>query len=361
MSVLEHPLLSIIIPNLNEAGSLPRLIRQLQAQEGVQLDIIVADGGSTDTSAAQAESLGARVLRCERGRAKQLNAGVAAATGEDLLVLHADSVINDTRLIINAWQAWQQALANETQNNIAGHFSLTFERDGKGNQWAFRYISEKSATNRPQTVNGDQGLLIQKIFLQELGGFDDSMPFFEDQRIGYRIYQEGRWLLLPGKLHTSGRRFETEGFHRRYILLSLIMGLYWTNTHEFFARARNIYVNQDETQKLRLWPFFRAIWAMLIKDLGWWKSAVQWYRVGRYVRENSWQLFFALDVGMRKRLGEGQYPFTQFHDKYIHPIVNNVVVNLIITALVFIWYMLVLGPVFFILDFRLREPVENAA
>ena len=172
----------------------------------------------------------------------------------------------------------------------------------------------------------------------------------EDQVIAARIFSEGEWLLLPGKLATSGRRFEREGFHRRYILMSLMMGLYWTGAHEFFNRAKAVYPDQNKTQRLLLWPFFRTIWQMLIRDFGWRRSAVQWYKVGSYVRRNSWQLFFFFDVLLRGQLGPDTYPFTRFHDRVFFPLTNNVLCNVLITPVVFIWTMFVLGPVFYCLD-----------
>ena len=66
--VASRPELSVIVPVLNEAEALPSLLAQLRAQKDVALEILVADGGSTDASAARAEAAGARVVRTARGR-----------------------------------------------------------------------------------------------------------------------------------------------------------------------------------------------------------------------------------------------------------------------------------------------------
>jgi len=344
------PCLSIIIPVLNEARALPTLVKQLQAQAGLELEIIIADGGSTDGSVDLAGELGVRVLACPKGRPQQLNLGAAAAGHEDLLFLHADSQLLGDSLLVDAIHARHGRRDELHTDRIAGHFRLQFERTSSKHRMAFRYLEEKSASNRPETINGDQGLLIGKRFFDELGGFDESMPIMEDQRIAHRIWNTGHWLLLPGTLHTSGRRFETEGFHRRYILLSLMMGLYWTGTYRFFVRARDVYADHGDARRLQLWPFFKILWIMTTRDYEPREALHQWYRVGTYVRENSWQLFFFLDVGLRRWLGEGRYPFTRFNDKVFFPLTNNAVCNGINTVLVFIWYMLVLAPAFFVLD-----------
>ena len=343
------PCLSVVIPVLNEALALPPLVKRLQAQVGIELEIIVADGGSTDTSVDLARELGVRVFACPRGRPQQLNLGAAAAGYENLLFLHADTYLPSDSLLINAINAWLSRLNQLHTRRVAGHFRLKFEQNSNKHSLAFRYLEEKTASNRPHTVNGDQGMLIHRQFFDELGGYDESMPIMEDQRIAQKIVITGHWLLLPGTLHTSGRRFEIEGFHRRYILMSLMMGLYWTGTHEFFVRARDVYADHGDTQRLQLWPFFRVLW-ILTKDVGMRRSICQWYKVGSYVRENSWQLFFFLDVGCRRWLGQGRYPFTRFHDKVFFPLTNNAICNGINTVLVFVWFMLVLAPVFFVLD-----------
>lgn len=349
--------LSIIIPTLNEAEALPLLLQQLRDQKGISLEIIIADGGSSDGTESIAKQFKHSVISSDRGRAIQLNAGAQKATHAYLLFLHADSTIQDTKLLANAcrfFRKQEQKQENKSTPLLAGHFPLRFSRTRNNKGSAFRFVEEKSASNRPQTINGDQGLLISKDYFFNLGGFDESMPIMEDQKIAKKIVDTGRWIILPGTLITSGRRFESEGFHRRYILMSLMMGLYWTDTHEFFARAKKVYPEQSETSKLKLTPFFKAIWLMLIKDLGLRRSIIQWYKVGKYVRENSWQMFFYIDICCRGFLGKDRYPFTTFHDRFISPLINNILFNSLITVLVFCWYMLILGPVYLILDLFIK-------
>jgi hypothetical protein len=83
-------MISIIIPTLNEAERLPGLLTDLRAG-GAVAEIIVADGGSTDSTAAIAREMGAHVVHAARGRGHQIATGVAVASGQTLLFLHADS------------------------------------------------------------------------------------------------------------------------------------------------------------------------------------------------------------------------------------------------------------------------------
>jgi len=340
--------LSIIIPTLNEASSLPLLLNDLQKQKGISFEIIIGDGGSTDTTRAIAESHGARFAAAARGRGAQMNAAVPLAAGELLLFLHADSRINDSTLLLSS----VQALTSEEswQDAVAGHFSLRFIRTTSQNSTGFRFAEEKSALNRPNTTNGDQGLLISRKLFNQLGGFDTTLPFLEDQRIAEKIRSKGRWITLPGSLETSARRFEAEGFHRRYILMSMMMGLFSVGEEIFFQRAPEVYRSQQDTGRLLLAPFFKLIFRLMLDDWGFYGSIRVFYRLGRYIRQNSWQMFFFIDVFLRPHLGKSRYPFLNFHDRIFAPCTNFRPFNALAGVLCFLWFICVLAPLFKLFD-----------
>ncbi len=82
-------MLSAVIPALNAAATLPTTLASVAAAD----EVVVVDGGSGDGTVALAVSLGARVMTAPRGRGAQLAAGIAAARGEWLLLLHADTTL----------------------------------------------------------------------------------------------------------------------------------------------------------------------------------------------------------------------------------------------------------------------------
>ena len=231
------PLLSVIIPVLNEAAHLPTLLSNLKAQQSIALELIVSDGGSSDGSAALAEAAGAVLIKAPCGRGAQMNAGAYRARGDYLLFLHADSELLDITLLSRAVQALAAAMSRYGHRRMAGHFQLRFKRGRPGNRLAYRYMEEKTALNRPYTTNGDQGMLLRSSFFRELDGFDPSLPFLEDQRLAEKIRACGLWITLPGVLQTSARRFESEGFYRRYILMGIIMCMHYADIQEFFQQA----------------------------------------------------------------------------------------------------------------------------
>ena len=352
MSSIPKPLLSIIIPTLNEAVSLPELLADLMKQQNVSLEIIVGDGGSSDDTSAVAASYGVWFVDAERGRGTQMNAAAAQASGDFLLFLHADSRIDDPLFLRNAVLA--MTLEPLKHKRLAGHFPLRFIRTTKRNAMAYRYAEEKSSFNRVNTTNGDQGLLLSKDFFRQLGGFDESMPFLEDQRIAERIRSTGELITLPGCLNTSARRFETEGFHRRYILMSMMMGLYSVGAKQFFARAPGVYRAQRDAGKLFLSPFFGLIWRMMFDEWGFAGTLRLFYLLGRYIRQNSWQMFFFIDVWLRPHLAVGRYPFLIFHDRIFARCTNLRVLDALTGIICFVWFMGVLSPYFWIVESRTR-------
>lgn len=345
---MEAPDLSVIVPTLDEAAALPLLLDQFERQDGVHLEVIVADGGSRDDTVELARARGARVVAAPRGRAAQMNAGARAATAPTLLFLHADSAFSSNTQLRDALALLDGDVARGGRR-VAGHFALRFARNAQGGALFYRYLEAKTPLNRPGTINGDQGLLLRADFFADLGGFDERLPFLEDQRIAAAIFAQGRWITLPGRLATSARRFEREGRVRRYTLMSLIMGMDAAGAEAFFADAPRVYAAQHETEYLRLLPYLALAWRVLLRagPLG---ALGILYRAGRYARGNAWQLFFWWDV----LFGLSRRPALRLHDRFIGPVIANPVGDAVAAALIAIWFLVILPATYVVLDLRRR-------
>lgn len=196
------PKLSVVIPTLNEAATLPATLARVQAAKSVE--IVVADGGSDDATAAIAAAAGARVVCAPRGRAQQMNAGAAQATGAVLLFLHADVLLPED------YGDWIERLL-AAPGTIAGAFELAIALP----DWRFRWL-ERSANWRSRWLRmpyGDQGLFLRAATFWDLGGFP-LLPIMEDYELVRRLRQRGRVAIAPRPALASGRRWQTLGLVR---------------------------------------------------------------------------------------------------------------------------------------------------
>lgn len=307
MTSTNTPQLSIIIPTLNEATALPNLINSLTQQRGIRSQIIVADGGSTDGTLAYIEQqANIELVHSAAGRGAQMNAGAKQAQADWLLFLHADSLIKDPELLAAALE--------QSVPESAGHFSLRFF-DRPKNSLRYSVLEAKSQLTRENTSNGDQGLLIHRHLFCESGEFCTRWHFLEDQILNEALRKQGKLSCLSGHLYTSARRFESEGFKSRYLLMTLLMTAWSCGLFEFIDNARDAYREQAKTQQLSLVPF-----AILFKKMHYKRPSQQRlslvFAYGSYTRRNAWQLLFWMSFCL---FGKPKAGLLNFHDRLLAP------------------------------------------
>ena len=194
--------LSVIIPTLNEAERLPECLRAVRAAGCVD-EIVVADGGSTDKTPEVAASFGAVVVSGPRGRGTQIAAGIRAAKGDVLVVLHADCLPEP-----GVFARIKKALV---ENPAA-----------PGGAVGMRYGNSSPPTRLIAGLNnlrviaagiafGDQMQFARREALNHAGGFPE-LPLMEDVELSLRLKEMGPCLFLPRGVTASGRRWRREGF-----------------------------------------------------------------------------------------------------------------------------------------------------
>ncbi|MEE8333301.1 MAG: TIGR04283 family arsenosugar biosynthesis glycosyltransferase [Alphaproteobacteria bacterium] len=194
-------LISVIIPTLNEALSLPGLLEAL-AGETASHEVIVVDGGSTDGTGDIARGAGAQLIAAPRGRGAQLAAGVAAARGEVLFFLHAD-----TRLNAGALAAISCALLRHPAV-IGGNFRLLFDGDDDFSRWLDGFYERIRARG---IYYGDSGIWVRRAAYEALGGIR-PLALMEDYDMVRRLERAGETLCIEAPaLITSSRRFSSRG------------------------------------------------------------------------------------------------------------------------------------------------------
>lgn len=193
-------MLSAIVPTLNAEASLATCLERLSDAN----EAIVVDGGSTDRTRAVALACGARLISAPRGRGTQLRAGAAAAAGNWLLIVHADTFLDAD---------WRSAAERHMQAfpSNAGYFRFRLRTDATAARRLERLVELRCRLFA--LPYGDQALLLPRALYDEIGGFA-AIPLLEDVDLTRRI---GRARLRPidADAWTSADKWQRDGWISR--------------------------------------------------------------------------------------------------------------------------------------------------
>ncbi|TMM59462.1 glycosyltransferase [Maribacter algarum] len=226
-----NPRISIIIPVLNEATSIAKILRYLKSNSSSEniKEIIVVDGGSSDNTVNIAFNQNVSVLHSKKGRAKQMNFGAQNATGEILYFLHVDTLPprNFDQSIIDTVQLKKEV----------GCFQMKF--DSKSRFLAF--FAWFTRINIKLCRGGDQSLFITKKLFAEAKGFNEDYIVFEDNEFINRIYTMTSFTVLTRHVKTSARRYEERGevalqYHFGMIHLKNYLGAGPEQLYDYYKR-----------------------------------------------------------------------------------------------------------------------------
>lgn len=221
--------ISVVIPALNEAKELPETLRRLKAIPEVS-EIILVDGGSKDDTVSVAQGEGCAVLESPPGRGRQLRLGAREATGDVVLLAHAD-----TWLPPDAGRALLLSLRDPVV--VGGGFWKEFREYPHpilyGSKWkcVIRLVFGRR-------IAGDQGMFIRRDILEQVGGVPD-MELMEEFRLCEQLRSVGRLALAPAVIKTSARRFAKFGALRTYWLMWYVTFRYRRGASP--SELRNLY------------------------------------------------------------------------------------------------------------------------
>lgn len=191
--------ISIIIPALNEADTIGKLLSHLKRNHS-KCEIIVADGGSRDGTVQRVRN-GAKLIECPSGRAVQMNRGAEAASGEIFWFLHADSFPHP-----HSVRAIRESLKNP--ETVGGAFEYNLDQEG------FIYRLSEILSNRKNHILklffGDMGIFVRRETFEKINGFAE-IPLMEDLDFCVRLKKQGKIKIIPLRITTSARRWEAEG------------------------------------------------------------------------------------------------------------------------------------------------------
>ena len=204
--------LSVVVPALNEAGIIAQSLAALAPLRARGHEVIVVDGGSEDGTAALAGGLADKALQAPRGRARQMNAGAAAASGDALLFLHAD-----TRLPARADELVLRSLGEHAW----GRFDVRIE--GRSPLLPVIACFMNARSRLTGIATGDQAIFVRRA---AFGGFPE-VELMEDIAFSRAMKRRGAPACLRDKVTTSGRRWDRQGVLRTVVLMWRLRLGYW--------------------------------------------------------------------------------------------------------------------------------------
>ena len=220
--------LSIVMPVLNEAATIQAALAPLQFLRARGHEVIVVDGGSRDATLECARGLVDSAITCGRGRARQLNEGLAYATGDVVVLLHADTVLPDLadsrilEALADAKYAW-----GRFDVHIAGR-----------SPWLPIVAAMMNSRSRLTGIaTGDQAMFARRAVLQSIGGVP-PLSLMEDIALSRRLKRVSPPACLRERVVTSGRRWEANGALRTIVLMwALRLAFFLGISPERLARA----------------------------------------------------------------------------------------------------------------------------
>ena len=201
--------LSVIIPALNEAGCIRELCTDLQPLRSRGHELILVDGGSDDQTLALGKSLVDIMLSSARGRALQMRAGAAAASGTILWFLHADTGVPD-----NPDQLILEALEYGCKD--WGRFDVSLSDRHIVLRSVAYLMNLRSCISAIAT--GDQGIFVRRSLYEQVGGIP-PLPLMEDIALSRALKQHGRPACIRQRLVTSARRWQQHGITRTILTM----------------------------------------------------------------------------------------------------------------------------------------------
>ncbi len=210
MKTTEHSIpqssmqLSIIIPTLNESGTIHSLLMILTNHENSnQIEIIVVDGGSEDGTQEQVGAFAqVKLIRSPiRSRASQMNLGAAQASGDVLYFVHADVLLPES-----FYEDIRGALAKSSH----GGYRYKFD----SSKFVLRINAFFTRFTMEWCQGGDQTLFITRALFDHLGGYDEYYCIMEDYDLLRRASHYDKYRVIPKSIMVSARKYDHNGYFK---------------------------------------------------------------------------------------------------------------------------------------------------
>ncbi len=205
---LTEPDISIVIPVLNEEASIASFLRLLQPYRTQGVEIILVDGGSTDGTCHNAKPFCDLIIRSDKGRARQMNAGALEAKTNLLLFLHADTLLPDN--FLDLLEGFRKSPYRWGRFNVSlSGNKVMFSVIGFMINWRSRISG---------IATGDQAIFVKREAFDQVGAFS-RIPLMEDVDLSKKLLKLSRPFCINEPVITSSRRWEVHGTWRTIFLM----------------------------------------------------------------------------------------------------------------------------------------------
>ena len=202
-------MISIIIPVFNEEKLIAELLKRMVLF--CDVEIVVVDGNSDDSTLEIAKNFKCKVLSSKRGRASQMNAGANVANGNIFLFLHADCFIDKVAL---------RSIERAVDNGCVGG-GLKHVIAAKGLMYKWIALTGNMRAKLTNVFFGDQAIFVKKDVFFGLGGYDD-VELFEDVIFSKKMKDYGKTCFLTDEVITVPRRWERFGIVKTTLINALV-------------------------------------------------------------------------------------------------------------------------------------------
>lgn len=234
-------MISVIIPTLNEEANIEACLASVGSS--IEIERIVVDGGSVDSTIEIAKKYGCRVLKTLANRSAQMNIGASKASGSILLFLHADTLLPED------WFENVMTILNE-KCVVCGAFSLSISGSLRGGCCVAALANLRSRIfHMPY---GDQALFLTKTVFESVGGFPDCL-IMEDFEFVLRLKNTGKIYISSLYVKTSDRRWLKLGIIKTTLINQLVIVAYFLGVSH--TKLRRFYDKRSKTEK----PFWIGI------------------------------------------------------------------------------------------------------
>lgn len=213
--------ISVVMPVFNEAPRIEQALRALQPLRVDGHEVIVVDGGSSDSSVRLAAPLADRVLQSGRGRAIQMNHGARVARGSVLLFLHVD-----TSLPERAAPLLLEAMMRTSCE--WGRFDVQIDDTGLLLRIVGALMNLRSRLT--SICTGDQAIFVSRHVFLAVGGFA-PIALMEDIDLSCTLRRVSPPICVAKRVLVSARRWQREGMVRTILLM------WWLRLRYFFGAS----------------------------------------------------------------------------------------------------------------------------